>query len=255
MDASALLDSLNSDQRDAVGAPQGNMLVLAGAGSGKTRVLVHRIAWLMEVDGLSPWSILAVTFTNKAAREMRSRLETLLKVSPRGMWVGTFHSIAHRLLRTHWQDAGLPEHFQIIDTDDQLRLVKRLLRDHNIDDERYPPKQVQYFIGGCKEEGLRPGDMDAHGDAYMQQMIDLYELYHLACERGGLVDFGELLLRSLELLRDNARLLQHYRERFQHLLVDEFQDTNKLQYAWLKLLAGDRACLTAVGDDDQSIYG
>ncbi|SPJ32336.1 DNA helicase II [Kushneria phyllosphaerae] len=255
MDASALLDSLNSDQRDAVGAPQGNMLVLAGAGSGKTRVLVHRIAWLMEVDGLSPWSILAVTFTNKAAREMRSRLETLLKVSPRGMWVGTFHSIAHRLLRTHWQDAGLPEHFQIIDSDDQLRLVKRLLRDHNIDDERYPPKQVQYFIGGCKEEGMRPGDIDAHGDAYMQQMVDLYELYHLACERGGLVDFGELLLRSLELLRDNPRLLQHYRERFQHLLVDEFQDTNTLQYAWLKLLAGDRACLTAVGDDDQSIYG
>ncbi|MFC0267183.1 DNA helicase II [Kushneria aurantia] len=255
MDASALLDSLNADQRDAVGAPQGNLLVLAGAGSGKTRVLVHRIAWLMEVEGLSPWSILAVTFTNKAAREMRARLETLLDVSPRGMWVGTFHSIAHRLLRTHWQDAKLAEHFQIIDSDDQLRLVKRLLRDNSIDEERFPPKQVQYFIGGCKEEGLRPGDVDAHGDAYMQQMVDLYERYQLACERGGLVDFGELLLRALELLRDNPRLLAHYRERFRHLLVDEFQDTNTLQYAWLRLLAGDRACLTAVGDDDQSIYG
>lgn len=255
MDASALLDSLNSDQRDAVGAPQGNMLVLAGAGSGKTRVLVHRIAWMMEVDGLSPWSILAVTFTNKAAREMRSRLEALLNVSPRGMWVGTFHSIAHRLLRTHWQDAGLAEHFQILDSDDQHRLIKRLLRDNDIDDERYPPRQVQYFISGCKEEGMRPGDIDAHGDAYMQQMVDLYERYQIACERGGLVDFGELLLRALELLRDKPRLLAHYRERFQHLLVDEFQDTNTLQYAWLRLLAGDRACLTAVGDDDQSIYG
>ncbi|RKR07229.1 ATP-dependent DNA helicase UvrD [Kushneria sinocarnis] len=255
MDASPLLDSLNPAQRDAVGAPQGNLLVLAGAGSGKTRVLVHRIAWMLSVEGLSPWSILAVTFTNKAAREMRARLETLIDTSLRGMWVGTFHSISHRLLRTHWRDAGLAEHFQIIDSDDQLRLVKRLLREYSIDDERFPPKQVQYFIGGCKEEGLRPGDVDPHGDQYMAQMVELYTLYQQACERSGLVDFGELLLRALELLRDNPRLLAHYRERFQHLLVDEFQDTNTLQYAWLKLLAGDRACLTAVGDDDQSIYG
>ncbi|MBZ9558638.1 MULTISPECIES: DNA helicase II [unclassified Modicisalibacter] len=254
-DVSSLLDDLNPAQREAVSAPLGNMLVLAGAGSGKTRVLVHRIAWLMQVERLSPYAILAVTFTNKAAREMRTRLEALLGLSLRNIWVGTFHSIAHRLLRTHWQDARLPQHFQIIDGDDQLRLIKRLLKDYNIDDERYPPRQVQYFISGCKEEGLRPQQVQTHGDAYLGQMVELYERYQLTCERGGLVDFGELLLRSLELLRDNPRLLAHYRERFAHLLVDEFQDTNTLQYAWLKLLAGDSAGLTVVGDDDQSIYG
>ncbi|MCK0744738.1 DNA helicase II [Chromohalobacter nigrandesensis] len=254
-DVSPLLDSLNTAQREAVSHPQGNLLVLAGAGSGKTRVLVHRIAWLLQVEGLSPYAILAVTFTNKAAREMRTRLEALLGLSLRNMWVGTFHSIAHRLLRTHWHDARLPQHFQIIDGDDQLRLVKRLLKDHRIDAERFPPKQVQYFIGGCKEEGLRAHQVQTHGDAYMGQMVDLYERYQLACERAGLVDFGELLLRGLELLRDNPSLLAHYRERFGHLLVDEFQDTNTLQYAWLKLLAGDRAGMTVVGDDDQSIYG
>ncbi|MGM8930123.1 DNA helicase II [Salinicola halophyticus] len=262
-DVSALIDSLNANQREAVAAPPGNMLVLAGAGSGKTRVLVHRIAWLMQAEGVSPYAILAVTFTNKAAREMRTRLEALQGATLRNMWVGTFHSIAHRLLRTHWHDARLPQHFQIIDSDDQLRLVKRLLRDHNVDDERYPPKQVQYFIGGCKEEGLRPQQVSTHGDPYMAKMVELYELYQLTCERGGLVDFGELLLRSLELLRDTPALLKHYRERFGHILVDEFQDTNTLQYAWLKLLAGadgngesdDRAAMIVVGDDDQSIYG
>ncbi|KXS38209.1 MAG: DNA helicase II / ATP-dependent DNA helicase PcrA [Halomonadaceae bacterium T82-2] len=254
-DVSTLLDDLNPAQREAVSAPLGNMLVLAGAGSGKTRVLVHRIAWLLRVEGLSPYAILAVTFTNKAAREMRTRLEALLGLSLRNIWVGTFHSIAHRLLRTHWQDARLPQHFQILDADDQLRLIKRLLKDYNIDDERFPPRQVQYFISGCKEEGLRPQQVQTHGDAYLGQMVELYERYQLTCERGGLVDFGELLLRSLELLRDNPRLLAHYRERFAHLLVDEFQDTNTLQYAWLKLLAGEHNGLTVVGDDDQSIYG
>ncbi|QJQ95627.1 MULTISPECIES: DNA helicase II [Halomonadaceae] len=254
-DVTAILDHLNPAQREAVSAPQGNMLVLAGAGSGKTRVLVHRIAWLMRTEGLSPYAILAVTFTNKAAREMRTRLEALLGLSLRNMWVGTFHSISHRLLRTHWQDARLPQHFQIIDSDDQLRLVKRLIKDHRIDDERFPPRQVQYFISGCKEEGLRPHQVETHGDAYMAQMVELYERYQLTCERGGLVDFGELLLRSLELLRDTPALLAHYRERFGHLLVDEFQDTNTLQYAWLKLLAGERTGMTVVGDDDQSIYG
>ncbi|WP_163648020.1 DNA helicase II [Modicisalibacter sp. 'Wilcox'] len=254
-DVSTLLDDLNPAQREAVSAPLGNMLVLAGAGSGKTRVLVHRIAWLLRVEGLSPYAILAVTFTNKAAREMRTRLEALLGISLRNIWVGTFHSIAHRLLRTHWQDARLPQHFQILDADDQLRLIKRLLKDYNIDDERFPPRQVQYFISGCKEEGLRPQQVQTHGDAYLGQMVELYERYQLTCERGGLVDFGELLLRSLELLRDNPRLLAHYRERFAHLLVDEFQDTNTLQYAWLKLLAGEHNGLTVVGDDDQSIYG
>ena len=254
-DVSALLEDLNPAQREAVSAPQGNMLVLAGAGSGKTRVLVQRIAWLMRVEGLSPYAVLAVTFTNKAAREMRTRLETLLGLSLRNVWVGTFHSIAHRLLRTHWQDARLPQHFQIIDSDDQLRLVKRLLKEHQIDDERYPPRQVQYFISGCKEEGLRPSQVDVQGDAYLAQMVELYERYQLTCERGGLVDFGELLLRSLELLRDTPALLAHYRERFAHVLVDEFQDTNTLQYAWLKLLTGMQTPMTVVGDDDQSIYG
>ncbi|MFC0328262.1 DNA helicase II [Halomonas organivorans] len=254
-DVTAILDHMNPAQREAVSAPQGNMLVLAGAGSGKTRVLVHRIAWLMQAEGLSPYAVLAVTFTNKAAREMRTRLEALLGISLRHVWVGTFHSIAHRLLRTHWQDARLPQHFQIIDSDDQLRLIKRLLKDHRIDDERYPPRQVQSFISGCKEEGLRPHQVDAHGDAYMTQMVELYERYQLTCERGGLVDFGELLLRSLELLRDNPALLAHYQERFAHVLVDEFQDTNTLQYAWLKLLTGMTTPMTVVGDDDQSIYG
>ncbi|MDR5903959.1 DNA helicase II [Franzmannia qiaohouensis] len=254
-DVTAILDHLNPAQREAVSAPQGNMLVLAGAGSGKTRVLVHRIAWLLQTEGMSPYAILSVTFTNKAAREMRTRLEALLGLSLRNMWVGTFHSIAHRLLRTHWQDARLPQHFQIIDSDDQLRLVKRLLKDHRIDDERFPPRQVQYFISGCKEEGLRPHQVDAHGDGYMAQMVELYERYQLTCERGGLVDFGELLLRSLELLRDNPALLAHYQARFGHVLVDEFQDTNTLQYAWLKLLTGESAGMTVVGDDDQSIYG
>ncbi|PXX96553.1 DNA helicase II [Halomonas sp. LBP4] len=254
-DVTAILDHLNTAQREAVSAPQGNMLVLAGAGSGKTRVLVHRIAWLMQAEGLSPYAVLAVTFTNKAAREMRTRLEALLGLSLRHVWVGTFHSIAHRLLRTHWQDARLPQHFQIIDADDQLRLIKRLLKDHRIDDERFPPRQVQSFISGCKEEGLRPHQVDVHGDAYMGQMVELYERYQLTCERGGLVDFGELLLRSLELLRDNPALLAHYRERFAHVLVDEFQDTNTLQYAWLKLLSGMQTPMTVVGDDDQSIYG
>ncbi|MGP9797498.1 DNA helicase II [Halomonas sp. 86] len=254
-DVTAILDQLNTAQREAVSAPQGNLLVLAGAGSGKTRVLVHRIAWLMQAEGLSPYALLAVTFTNKAAREMRTRLEALQGISLRHVWVGTFHSIAHRLLRTHWQDARLPQNFQIIDSDDQLRLVKRLLKDYAIDDERFPPRQVQGFISSCKEEGLRPHQVNVDGDAYMAQMVELYERYQLTCERGGLVDFGELLLRSLELLRDNPALLNHYRERFGHILVDEFQDTNTLQYAWLKLLSGMQTPMTAVGDDDQSIYG
>ncbi|WP_172116805.1 DNA helicase II [Halomonas hibernica] len=254
-DVTAILDQLNTAQREAVSAPQGNLLVLAGAGSGKTRVLVHRIAWLMQAEGLSPYALLAVTFTNKAAREMRTRLEALQGISLRHVWVGTFHSIAHRLLRTHWQDARLPQNFQIIDSDDQLRLVKRLLKDYAIDDERFPPRQVQGFISSCKEEGLRPYQVNVDGDAYMAQMVELYERYQLTCERGGLVDFGELLLRSLELLRDNPALLNHYRERFGHILVDEFQDTNTLQYAWLKLLSGMQTPMTAVGDDDQSIYG
>ncbi|MFN3883019.1 MAG: DNA helicase II [Nitrincola lacisaponensis] len=256
MDVTHLLDSLNDAQRRSVTAPLQNLLVLAGAGSGKTRVLVHRIAWLIETEGLSPYSILAVTFTNKAAREMRGRIEQLLGISTQGMWVGTFHGLAHRLLRAHWKDAGLQDNFQIMDSDDQLRLIKRLCKEHNLDDTRWPPRQIQWFINAQKDEGLRSKHLERSADPYQRTMVDLYQAYEEACERGGMIDFGELLLRSLELLRDRApALLQHYRERFRYVLVDEFQDTNAIQYAWLRLLCQGEQKLMAVGDDDQSIYG
>ncbi len=263
MDVSHLLDSLNEAQRDAVSAPLGNVLVLAGAGSGKTRVLVHRIAWLIQTEGLSPYSIMAVTFTNKAAKEMRGRIEELMGLNPSGMWVGTFHGLSHRILRAHWRDAGLVENFQIMDSDDQLRLIKRLAKEMNLDESRWPARQFQWYINAQKDEGLRARHIDAGGDPYAQMMVTLYLAYEEACERGGMVDFGELILRSLELLRDrNPALLQHYQERFRYLLVDEFQDTNAIQYAWLKLLCSEvdprkpqPEKLMAVGDDDQSIYG
>ncbi|MBB1488357.1 DNA helicase II [Oceanospirillum sediminis] len=256
MDVTHLIDSLNDAQREAVTAPAQPMLVLAGAGSGKTRVLVHRIGWLIQVDNVSPHSIMAVTFTNKAAAEMRTRLEALLGVSMRHFWVGTFHGIAHRLLRTHWQDAHLPENFQILDSDDQLRLIKRLMKDHNIDDERWPARQIQGYINGQKDEGRRAGYFIDTGDLFSRTMNHVYSLYEEHCQRTGLVDFGELLLRAHELLRDNPLLLKHYQERFRHILVDEFQDTNTIQYAWLRLLTGGvDTILTVVGDDDQSIYG
>ncbi|MCU7880156.1 MAG: DNA helicase II [Candidatus Thiodiazotropha sp. (ex Lucinoma aequizonata)] len=255
MDVSPILDPLNDAQRDAVTAPVGNLLILAGAGSGKTRVLVHRIAWLLAVETPSPWSVLAVTFTNKAAKEMRQRIETLLGQPLAGMWVGTFHGLAHRLLRAHWNEAGLPQSFQILDTDDQFRLIKRLLKSLNLDEAHWPPRQIQWFINGRKDEGLRAQHLDDGGDPYQQQMIRLYSEYQAACERGGLVDFAELLLRAHELWRERPDVLQHYQERFQHVLVDEFQDINSIQYGWLKLLAGPRNNLFVVGDDDQSIYG
>ncbi|MEL0585817.1 MAG: DNA helicase II [Candidatus Thiodiazotropha sp. (ex. Lucinoma kazani)] len=255
MDVSPILDPLNDAQRDAVTAPVGNLLVLAGAGSGKTRVLVHRIAWLLAVETASPWSVLAVTFTNKAAKEMRQRIEALLGQPLGGMWVGTFHGLAHRLLRAHWNEAGLPQSFQILDADDQFRLIKRLLKSLDLDEARWPPRQIQWFINGRKDEGLRAQHLDNGGDPYQQQMIRLYSEYQAACERGGLVDFAELLLRAHELWRERPDVLQHYQERFQHVLVDEFQDTNSIQYGWLKLLAGPRNNLFVVGDDDQSIYG
>jgi len=255
MDVSSILDDLNDAQREAVSAPAGGMLVLAGAGSGKTRVLVHRIAWLIQVEQASPWSIMAVTFTNKAAREMRDRIEGLLKTPLGGMWVGTFHGLAHRLLRAHWQDAGLPQGFQILDSDDQFRLVKRTMRALNIDEARWPPRQAQYFINARKDEGLRSKHLDDGGDPYQRQMITIYHEYEKACERGGLLDFADLLLRAHELWRNRPDILQHYQTRFQHILADEFQDTNEIQYAWLRLLAGSRNNLFAVGDDDQSIYG
>jgi len=255
MDVSHILDGLNDAQRDAVTAPMGSALVLAGAGSGKTRVLVHRIAWLLQVEQLSPWSILAVTFTNKAAREMRHRIETLLGMPMGGMWVGTFHGLAHRLLRAHWQEANLPQGFQILDSDDQFRMIKRIVRELNLDDSKWPPRQVQWFINNNKDEGRRADHLDAAGDPYQRQMIALYREYEQACQRAGVVDFAELLLRAHELWRDRPDVLQHYRERFSAVLVDEFQDTNSIQYAWLRMLSGEQQKLFVVGDDDQSIYG
>ena len=255
MDVSLILDNLNEAQRKAVSSPPRSILVLAGAGSGKTRVLVHRIAWLIQVEGVSPWAILAVTFTNKAAREMQQRIEELLGQPVGGMWVGTFHGLAHRLLRAHWKEANLPRGFQILDSDDQQRLVKRIIRELNLDEAKWPPRQAQWFINAQKDEGRRPQHLDHGGDPFQKQMIRIYEAYQAACERTGSVDFAELLLRAHELWRDRPDILQHYQERFAHILVDEFQDTNTIQYAWLRLLAGQRDNLFVVGDDDQSIYG
>jgi DNA helicase-2/ATP-dependent DNA helicase PcrA len=254
MDVSHLLDELNTAQRDAVSAPTGHHLVLAGAGSGKTRVLVHRIGWLLEVERQSPWSVLAVTFTNKAAAEMRARTSALVG-DARGLTVGTFHGIAHRLLRRHWREAGLPETFQILDSDDQQRLIKRTITGLGIDEGRFPPRQAAWFINSAKDEGRRPDAMEAGGNPLAATLIDIYRAYEQACRRAGLVDFAELLLRSHELWLNDAALLAHYRERWRHLLVDEFQDTNTLQYAWIRVLAGDSGRLFVVGDDDQAIYG
>jgi DNA helicase-2/ATP-dependent DNA helicase PcrA len=255
MDVSPILENLNDAQRQAVTAAPTNQLILAGAGSGKTRVLVHRIAWLIQVEGVSPYSILSVTFTNKAAREMRGRIEELLGLSPRGMWVGTFHGIAHRLLKAHWKEAGLPQNFQILDSDDQLRLIKRVSQQLGLDEKQWPPRQSQWFINAQKDEGLRPDYLQQSGDPYITTMIRIYREYEEACRRGGMVDFGELLLRSHELWLNSPAVLAHYQERFPYILVDEFQDTNTIQYAWLRVLAGKRGKVTAVGDDDQSIYG
>lgn len=255
MDISSLLDTLNDAQREAVSAPPENQLILAGAGSGKTRVLVQRIAWLLRVENVPPHAILAVTFTNKAAKEMRGRLEEMLGGLSRHLWVGTFHSLAHRLLKMHWREAKLPEQFQILDSDDQLRLIKRVMKNLEVDEGRWPPKQIQWYIGGQKDEGQRAKYLHRTGDLYSDTLIKVYAAYEEACERGGLVDFGELLLRSHELWLNAPELLKHYQQRFQFLLVDEFQDTNTIQYAWLRVLAGQETFVTAVGDDDQSIYG
>ncbi|QIR13491.1 DNA helicase II [Shewanella aestuarii] len=255
MDVSSLLDGLNDKQREAVGAPLSNMLVLAGAGSGKTRVLTHRIAWLMQVEQQSPYSILAVTFTNKAAAEMRERVEKVVGSNMGRMWIGTFHGLAHRILRTHFQDANLPQSFQIIDSDDQLRLLKRILKSLNLDEKQYPPRQAQGYINGKKDQGLRPKHIDAGGFPIEQNLLNIYKIYQESCDRAGLVDFAEILLRAHELWLNKPHLLAHYQERFRHILVDEFQDTNAIQYAWIRVLAGNTANVMIVGDDDQSIYG
>jgi len=250
-----ILENLNDAQREAVTAPPGPLLILAGAGSGKTRVLVHRIAWLIEVEHVSPHSILAVTFTNKAAHEMRGRLESLLHLNASSMWVGTFHGLAHRLLRIHWQEANLPQSFQIIDADDQQRIIKRVLTALALDETQWQPKQVQWFINAQKDEGIRPHTLQNSGDFHHKTMVRIYEAYEEACQRSGAIDFAELLLRAYELLQKNPDLLAHYQQRFIHVLVDEFQDTNAIQYAWLRLLVGTQSHLMIVGDDDQSIYG
>ena len=259
---SPLLASLNDEQRAAVTLPPEHALILAGAGSGKTRVLTTRIAWLLQTGQVSPGGVLAVTFTNKAAREMMTRLSSMLPVNVRGMWIGTFHGLCNRLLRAHYKAANLPQTFQILDTQDQLSAIKRLCKQFNVDDERFPPKQLQWFIAGCKEDGLRPHMVEAR-DEDTRKKVELYQLYEEQCQREGVVDFGELLLRSYELLRDNDPVREHYQRRFRHILIDEFQDTNKLQYAWIKQLAGqdnsgtlrpDGGAVLAVGDDDQSIY-
>ena len=255
MDVSYLIDGLNEFQRAAVSAPEQNMLVLAGAGSGKTRVLTHRIAWLMQVENIPTYGILAVTFTNKAAKEMRGRIDDICPFSLGGMWIGTFHGIAHRLLRLHYQEAKLPEQFQIIDSDDQLKMIKRIIKTLGLDEKYYPAKELQWYINDKKDEGLRSTEIQAGYTQQEKLRLQVYQAYEQACQLAGLVDFAELLLRAFELLRDNKALLLHYQQRFRHVLVDEFQDTNKLQYAWLNLLTDNDSFLTIVGDDDQSIYG
>jgi DNA helicase-2/ATP-dependent DNA helicase PcrA len=254
VDVSPLLDPLNDAQRAAVTAPVGPVLVLAGAGSGKTRVLTHRVAWVIQATGASPYSVLAVTFTNKAAGEMRARIEQLLGLAGSSLWIGTFHGIAHRLLRIHWREAKLVQSFQILDSEDQLRLIKKLLKAQNLDETRWIPREISWFINHNKDEGLRPASLKDGGDPTRRQLIRLYADYEEACARSGVVDFAELLLRAFELWRDQPELLAHYRHRFQHVLVDEFQDTNAIQYGWMKLLVGAEGNPFVVGDDDQSIY-
>jgi DNA helicase-2/ATP-dependent DNA helicase PcrA len=255
MDVSHLIDSLNDAQREAVCAPPGHYLVLAGAGSGKTRVLTHRIGWLCEVEQVPPWAILAVTFTNKAAGEMRARLGALIPHGTQGLTVGTFHGIAHRLLRRHWAEAGLPEGFQILDADDQQRLVKRVVAGLGLDDAKFPPRQACWQINSWKDEGKRPENIEHHDHPVTRTFVQIYQAYEDACRRAGLVDFAELLLRAHELWLKNPAVLEHYQHRWRYLLIDEFQDTNTLQYAWIRVLAGATGQVFVVGDDDQAIYG
>jgi len=255
MDVSSILNGLNDAQRNAVSAPPRNILVLAGAGSGKTRVLVHRVAWIVQTEGISPYGILSVTFTNKAAAEMRLRIEELLDIPSQGMWVGTFHGIALRILRAHYAELDLPKTFQVIDSDDQLRMIKRVMRELELDDAKWPPKQAQWYINGKKDAGLRPKSIEPDYDPLEKTWLRVYAAYEAVCKGAGLIDFAELLLSAHELWLKRPDILEHYRKRFKHILVDEFQDTNEIQYAWLRLLAGETGKMFIVGDDDQSIYG
>jgi len=255
MITSDFLSSLNPAQREAVTAPAEHQLILAGAGSGKTRVLTYRIAWLVHQERVSPAHILAVTFTNKAAAEMRQRIESLLSMPAKTLWVGTFHNLSHRLLRMHWREAGLAEHFQILDSDDQYRLLRRIIVSLNLDEEKFPPKEAQWFINAQKDEGKSAREVNSYGNSHQQQWITVYVAYEEACQRAGLVDFSDLLLKTHQLWKNHPELLKHYQDRFKHILVDEFQDTNTMQYTWIRQLAGQQNFITIVGDDDQSIYG
>lgn len=255
MDVSHLLDPLNDAQREAVSAPPGHQLILAGAGSGKTRVLVYRLAWLIQVEHVSPLNVMAVTFTNKAAAEMRDRVQELLQVPTRGLWIGTFHGLANRLLRTHHEVARLPKTFQILDSDDQFRMIRRVIRSRGLDEQQWPPRQAQWYINARKDEGLRPQDIEHHNNPLTQGFVQIYQAYEEQCERSGVVDFAELLLRAHELWLNDPNLLTQYQQRFPYLLIDEFQDTNTIQYAWIRMLSGNTGNVFAVGDDDQSIYG
>ncbi len=250
---SPLTQNLNPEQQAAVTLPNEHALILAGAGSGKTRVLTTRIAWLLSTGQISPGGVMAVTFTNKAAKEMMTRLQAMLPVNVRGMWIGTFHGLCNRFLRAHYKLANLPQSFQILDTQDQLSAIKRLMKQFNVDEERFPAKETQWFISGCKEDGLRANMVEVRSDEDRKK-VEIYQLYEDQCQREGVVDFGELMLRSYELLQGNDPIREHYQRRFRHILIDEFQDTNKLQYAWIKMLAGPESSVFAVGDDDQSIY-
>jgi DNA helicase-2/ATP-dependent DNA helicase PcrA len=254
MEPNMILNSLNPAQQEAVQAPLGHQLVLAGAGSGKTRVLTHRIAWLIEVEKISPFNILSVTFTNKAAHEMRSRIEAMLNIPAKTLWIGTFHGISHRFLRMHWQEAGLPQHFQILDSDDQFRLIRRVINALALDEDRFPPKEAQWFINKQKEEGRGPHQVEAR-DFADQTQIKIYQAYQEVCQRSGVIDFADLLLKTCQLMQTNETLRLQYQQRFRCILVDEFQDTNSIQYTWIKVFAGDKNAVMIVGDDDQSIYG
>ena len=254
MDVSHILDNLNEEQRKAVTSEKKHLLVLAGAGSGKTRVLVHKIAWEVEALGRNPSSIMAVTFTNKAANEMRSRIESLLQAPMLDSWVGTFHGLSHKLLKRFYKEAGLSSSFTILDSDDQQRMMKRIIADLQLDDAKFKPRVVAGFINGCKDEGQRPHHLQTGRDYYNDMLIRLYTEYEERCNAQNLVDFGELLLRTFETIKNKSELLRHYQDRFSHLLIDEFQDTNTIQYAWIRLLAGAKTRVMAVGDDDQSIY-
>lgn len=255
MDISNLLTKLNNKQREAVSAPRCNLLVLAGAGSGKTRVLVYRIAWLLSVENCLPYSIMAVTFTNKAAIEMRHRIKNLIGDTQDGMWIGTFHGLAHLLLRTHYMEANLPKNFQILDNDDQLQLLKRIVKELNIDEDQWLPRQAMYYINSKKDEGLRPQHVEIKRHSSENILLSIYLAYQEACDRAGLLDFSELLIRAKELWLNQPHILKYYRDRFTNLLVDEFQDTNSIQYDWIRLLTGKNNNVMIVGDDDQSIYG